>query len=236
MRQVPAYLLIGNGRVSRHFQHYFSLLNIPFLLWQRSNSTADLQQKIARATHILLLISDHAIEQFIADYLPQQNKIYLHFSGSLVSKHAFGVHPLMTFSEKLYSLAQYQTIPFVIDEHAPTFEELFPQLPNQHVRLPIALKTKYHALCALSGNFTCLLWQKLFTDFAIEMNLPPAIAHPYLLQQMQNLIEQPEAALTGPLARNDWQTIEKHLNVLQNDPFRDVYQSFVTYYQQLKRG
>jgi 2-dehydropantoate 2-reductase len=235
MRQVPHYLLIGNGRVARHFQHYFSLLQISFSHWQRQHTLEELQEKIKLSSHILILISDHAIKNFIATHLKNSGCTLIHFSGSLVTDLAHGAHPLMTFAEDLYLETQYKTIPFVIDQDAPDFHEILPGLTNQHVRLEKSLKAKYHALCVLSGNFSCMLWQKLFSTLEKEFKLPAAIAHPYFLQQTKNLYTNPETALTGPLVRADFQTINKNLQALESDPFREVYQSFVACYQKLEK-
>lgn len=236
MRQVPHYLLIGNGRLARHFQHYFSLLGISFEAWHRPQEWAFLQQKIKASTHILLLISDQAIEPLIDAIDPSllTSKTLIHCSGSLATQKAFGAHPLMSFGHTLYTEAQYRTIPFVIDETAPSFAELLPYLPNPHVRLRAELKPKYHALCVLAGNFSTLLWQKLFRDFEKELGLPPHIAHPYLQQLVQNWREDPGNALTGPLVRKDDATLSKNLQALENDPFHPVYQAFVTAYTQLQ--
>jgi hypothetical protein len=233
MQQAPSYLLIGNGRVARHFQHYFSLINIPFCTWQRSESLGMLQEKLTASSHVLILITDQEIEKFIVLHLKDAAVLLLHFSGSLISHHAYGAHPLMSFNQNLYTLEEYQSIPFVIDHDAPAFNELLPGLPNQHVRLEKTLKPKYHALCVMSGNFSCLLWQKLFSSLEHEFKLPPAIAQPYLQRQMQNLLHSPETALTGPLVRNDKDTIKKNIAALANDPFQDVYKSFIEAYQKI---
>lgn len=238
MRQVPLYLIIGSGRVARHFQHYFSLLHLPFETWSRKNPNENLHSpQLEKYSHILLLISDQAIQAFIDANLNDitANTILIHFSGSMVSQQAYGAHPLMSFSHHLYNLEQYQSIPFVLDHDAPPFEKLLPGLKNSHVSIPTALKAKYHALCVLSGNFSCMLWQKLFTSFEQEFNFSAATAFPYLLQQTQNLTLEPKNALTGPLVRNDAATIEKNLNALKNDPFLDIYKSFVSCYQQLMK-
>jgi predicted short-subunit dehydrogenase-like oxidoreductase (DUF2520 family) len=129
-------------------------------------------------------------------------------------------------------MEKYQQLSFVIDHDAPAFNTLLPGLSNQHVRLQKALKPKYHALCVLSGNFSCLLWQKFFSVLETELNIPHALAMPYLLQQTQNLCEHPATALTGPLVRGDHQTIQKNLHALDADPFQQVYASFVACYQQ----
>jgi 2-dehydropantoate 2-reductase len=238
MRQVPDasphYLIIGNGRVARHFLHYFSLLSLSYSHWHRQDSPDILQQQIKSATHILLLISDGAIEDFILKNLQNTNACLIHCSGSLSTVLAFGAHPLMTFSKDLYADEQYHSIPFVIDDDAPDFKELFPGLPNRQSRLPKNLKAKYHAFCVLSGNFSCMLWQKLFNGLDEELNLPSDFAIPYFLQQTQNILNNPKTALTGPLVRNDIRTIEKNLAALDGDPFQDIYKSFVTCYRKLQ--
>ena len=232
MRQVPQYLLIGNGRVSRHFQHYFSLLHIPFAVWQRSQSLQELQQQLVSATHVLVLISDGAIEAFIAEHIPA-HLTTIHCSGALVTDKAIGAHPLMTFSQDLYDLEQYQRIPFIIDADAPDFQMLFPSLDNPHVRLDKAAKAKYHALCVMSGNFSCILWQKLFSSLQTEFAFPQEIAFPYFEQQAKNILKNPATALTGPLVRGDEKTIQKNIAALKDDPFQAVYQSFVACYKKI---
>lgn len=233
VKQVPTYLLIGDGRAARHFQHYFALLRIPFATWSRkSDSLEILQQRITEASHILILIRDQAIDPFIREFLPNTRATCIHFSGSLVSEGAYGAHPLITFNESLYGLAEYLTVPFIVDHHAPDFAELLPGLPNANFRLNTDLKAKYHALCVLSGNFSCMLWKKLFHHLQTEFNLPESIAHPYLFRQMQNLAENSKTALTGPLVRGDTATIEKNLAALDQDPFQALYESFLICYQQ----
>jgi hypothetical protein len=227
MRQVPHYLIIGNGRVARHFRHYFSLLNLPVSGWSRCESSRQLKTLVPAATHILVLISDGAIEPFISEYLADAKAVKVHFSGALVSDKAYGAHPLMTFNTGLYTLDKYQSVPFVVDATAPDFAALLPGLPNSHVTLAPALKAKYHALCVLGGNFSCLLWQKFFTALVSEFHLPAEIGHAYLRQQTENLLTDYASAFTGPLARGDRKTIRKNLQALEGDPFQRIYQSFV---------
>ncbi len=239
MRQVPrnvCYLLIGNGRVARHFQHYFLSLQLPFVTWQRSESLSVLQDHLRHASHILLLITDDAIEPFIEAHLSKTTALLIHCSGSLVSRRAHGAHPLMTFGLESYAEAVYTQIPFMLDDHAPPFAEVLPGLPNPHFRLERLQKAKYHALCVLAGNFSCMLWQKLFQDFEQDLNLPAASAVPYLTQQMHNLVADYQSALTGPLMRGDALTLQRNVQALAGDPFQAVYQSFIQCYQSMQES
>jgi predicted short-subunit dehydrogenase-like oxidoreductase (DUF2520 family) len=227
MRQVPHYLIIGNGRTARHFRHYLSLLNLSVSQWSRPEPKARLKELLPAATHVLILISDQAIEPFIAEHLQETAALKIHFSGALASGRAYGAHPLMTFNTGLYTLDKYRSIPFVVDAAAPPFATLLPGLPNPHETLAPELKAKYHALCVLSGNFSCLLWQKFFATLESEFHLPAATGHSYLRQQTENLLTDYATAFTGPLARGDRETIEKNLAALEGDPFQRIYQSFV---------
>lgn len=231
MSYAPHYLIIGNGRVATHFRHYFSLLNIDFSSWHRGESEHKLNQTLSSATHVLVLITDNAIESFVKTHCEKKELIWIHFSGALVSDVVYGAHPLMTFNQETYPIDTYAKIPFVIDQDAPAYETLLPGLPNPHFYLPKNKKAKYHALCVLSANFSCMLWQKLFADFETEFNFPNDIAHPFLLQQMQNLLTDYRSALTGPLVRGDEETIEKNLSALRDDPFQSVYKAFLDCYK-----
>ena len=64
--------------------------------------------------------------------------------------------------------------------------------------------------------------------------MSPTIAHSYLLQQTTNLIANSSTALTGPLVRNDKATIEKNIAALAEDPFQEIYKSFVACYRKLQ--
>lgn len=234
MRQVPYYLIIGDGRMATHFCHYLSLLHIPFIQWSRKQHLfADLKTHIHHASHILLLIRDSAIAPFQEQYIGK-NKTVIHFSGQLSVEGIHSVHPLMTFTNDLYDLERYKSIPFVLIEKGPPFSSLFPDLPNPAYYIAKELKTFYHALCVIGNNFSCLLWKKLFQEFAQTLKLPSEAAVPYLTQTFNNIIKNPQGDLSGPLARKDMKTIEAHLEALKNDDFLNIYQSFVTFFNKGK--
>jgi hypothetical protein len=234
----PTYLLIGSGRLARHFSNYFSLENMAFVTWSRSaNSTAELENLTGKATHILLMISDAAIEPFCREHAEilglhdgnQENaKTVVHFSGALSLENVPSVHPLMSFSHALYGLEQYRKIPFILERGHASLGELLPGLINPHFEIESSLKPLYHALCVLSGNGTVLLWEKAKREFSEKLGLPPGVLNPYLGQTCLNLLsaEPGASVLTGPIARGDSFTIAKNLQALSGDPFENVYRSF----------
>jgi len=233
MRQVPSsYLIIGSGRVAKHFQCYLDLLHLPFQSWSRQDNTVqELLSFAEQCSPILLLISDQAIAEFLERHPFLKSKTLLHFSGSLTVAGVHSAHPLMTFAPGSYDLETYQKIPFILSEESPAFSLLLPGLPNASYRISEQLRPYYHALCVLSGNFTALLWQKFFKEIEERFQLPRELAHPYLKQVLQNLLRGSQQALTGPLARNDQKTISANLQALENDSFQQIYQAFVDAYK-----
>jgi hypothetical protein len=231
MRQVPHYLLIGDGRLARHLRHYMTLLALPCQQWHRRCATP-LAEMITDASHVLLLISDKAIEPFIDEYPVVLNKPLIHCSGSLSSERAVGAHPLMTFGHELYDQATYQRIPFILEQPYTTLAEVLPGLPNPSFAIPPAMKAYYHGLCVMANNFTTLLWQKFFSEMERQWQIPVDHLTPYLQRTFDNIARDHRHALTGPLARGDQLTIDKNLTALADDPFFDVYAAFVRAYQQ----
>jgi len=235
MGQVPKiYGIVGSGRVARHFSHYFQLKKIPFKTWSRKqNSSGEFASFVASCRVVLLLISDNVIEPFIrsqAEFLKDRKLV--HFSGSLTTDLAQGFHPLMTFNDQgFYDLKTYEQISFISEKEGPhTFQQVFPELRNRSFMIPQAKKAYYHALCVMANNFTTVLWQKLLLDFESKLLVPRTAAFPLLEQTALNLKQNAETALTGPLARGDWKTVEKNLESLKGDSFYEIYESFYEFF------
>jgi predicted short-subunit dehydrogenase-like oxidoreductase (DUF2520 family) len=223
----PTYGLIGRGRVATHLARYLELEGIPLIHWNRG---MDLRPGAAlRCADILLLaISDDAIEPFIAANGELRDRPLVHFSGSLTTETAHGFHPLMTFGPEPYDLETYRSMAFVAEKAAPPFDTLFPDLCNTCALIETDLKPLYHALCVLSGNFTTILWSKAMQDFEQRLHLPREVLYPFLERTAANTLRQGSAALTGSLARGERGTVERDLEGLAGDPFREVYLAVAT--------
>lgn len=240
MRQVPAlsdkysYLIVGNGRLSKHFQHYFHLKNISFKVWTR-NSDESLQSYEKNAQSILILINDDAIQNFleITSDTFSKKKNLIHCSGMLSTSLAESAHPLMTFADDLYSLEKYESVNFITEKNRKSFKELFPDLNNPAHTIESSVKKLYHAYCVLSGNFTTLMW-KFFFDYLKSINIPSSTAYPYLVATTENLMKTSQP-LSGPLIRNDSKTIFSHLEALENHPLKNIYISFLEAYDHMKK-
>jgi hypothetical protein len=222
---MTTYLMIGAGKLAQHLQYYLSALGHTPFLWDRAQDPHLLNAKLEKSTHVLLAISDGALENFYRSRLAGFDKTVVHFSGAVYFEGAVAAHPLMTFGPELYTLETYKKIHFVLSG-SDRMGEVLPGLPNSFSVLPAGAKPLYHALCVMGGNFPTILWQKMFADFA-ALGIPEHAAHLYLQTVLQNTLQNPHTALTGPLARKDIGTIEKNLRALEGDPFHAVYEAFV---------
>ena len=238
MRQVPdknnqySYLIVGNGRLSKHFQHYFSLKKISYKVWTR-NSEESFQSIGQSAKSVLVLIKDDEIQNFLDNNHKKlsNDKTWIHCSGMLSTNLAESAHPLMTFTDELYSIEKYESIIFITEKGRKSFKELFPELKNPNYEIESSEKILYHAFCVLSGNFTTMIWQ-FFFDYLKSKNIPESAAYLYLTTITDNL-KNNTAPLTGPIQRNDKNTIQKHLESLKDHPARNIYISFLEAYDKM---
>ncbi len=219
------YGLVGRGRLATHLTRYLGLEALNVIQWHRG-ANIPLRDGLHATEVILLAISDAAIEGFIDEHPEISDRPVVHFSGSLTIDGVHGLHPLMTFGPELYGLETYRSIPFVGERGGARFNELFPGLENPSWTIDPELKPLYHALCVLAGNFTTLSWVKAMEDFEARLGLPREILRPYLERTAANTLDRGRDALTGSLARADDGTIERDLDGLEGDPFREVYLSY----------
>lgn len=244
MRQVPFeagtpvhHLLVGNGKVSRHFAKYFSDLNLSFETWQTPRAISSDFFKNFRATHVWILVSDRAIESVAASIraglAPGLNPQMLHASGATVVSGVLGAHPLMTFGQALYDEEAYRRIPFVVENplNGEVTSSLLGGLPNAAVFLDPKNRALYHSLVSVAGNFPALLWTEVFERFECELGLPHEILAPFLFQTLTNVLESGEAALTGPLIRGDLPTVKNHRAALAGTALSPLYGAFEDFFQ-----
>ncbi len=219
-------LLIGSGRLAQHLQHWNSILPRPnrLLTWNRQESVELLQQKASKASITWLAISDSQIISFFEQHLTNFNAKTVHFSGALHDARIWCAHPLMSFPKDLFDQSTYKKIHFTVTG-PKTLGAAMPGFENSFSFMSAEDKPLYHALCVVSGNFPQLLWGEALPKFQ-KLNIPEVAFNTYIQQITNNFIRLQLNALTGPLVRKDFATIEKNKSALKDSKLEKVYQSF----------
>ncbi len=128
--------------------------------------------------------------------------------------HVFGFHPLQTFARG-GEPPQLSGIGCAIAGSTPdalaTARELAERLGMVPFELPDHKRAAYHAAASVASNFLVTL-QAMAEEVARDAGLEPAQARQLLAPLVRRTVDNwvalgPEAALTGPVARGDEQTV-----------------------------
>ena len=79
----------------------------------------------------------------------------------------------------------------------------------------------YHAGASIASNFLVTLHRAASRLFA-EAGAPPEALVPLMTRTIENDFD-----LTGPIARGDWETVERHRTALRGSGFEDAYDALV---------
>jgi predicted short-subunit dehydrogenase-like oxidoreductase (DUF2520 family) len=82
-------------------------------------------------------------------------------------------------------------------------------------------RASYHAGAAIASNFLVTLYRtasQLFED----AGAPPEALVPLMERTIEN-----DFALTGPISRGDWETVERHRSALRGSGFEQAYEALV---------
>ena len=188
-------------------------------------------KKIRNADMYLICVSDNAIESISNQITNNSRSIIAHCSGStnieILSNHEnHGViYPLQTFSKK--KEIQFDEIPILTESNnKKTLKKIdfFSKSLSQKV---IHCKSDERILVHISavftnnfGNYLNVISQKILKS----KNLDHKIILP-LIRETSDKLHQMDAkeAQTGPAYRNDEKTIKKHLHLLKNSEFFELY-------------
>ena len=75
----------------------------------------------------------------------------------------------------------------------------------------------YHAGASIASNFLVTLY-RVASDLVEQAGAPPEALVPLMRRTIENGFE-----LTGPIARGDWETVERHRHVLHHTGYAEVY-------------
>jgi predicted short-subunit dehydrogenase-like oxidoreductase (DUF2520 family) len=124
----------------------------------------------------------------------------------------FSVHPLQTLTRDRGADqldGAWGAVTAETDEARSTGRWLAETLGLRPFDLADADKPLYHAGAAMASNFLVTLYRAA-ARLLLETGVPPEALVPLMTRTIENGF-----ALTGPIARGDWSTVEAHLHALE---------------------
>lgn len=202
-----------------------------------------LQEMISSCDIILFTVPDGAIASVWEEAKPYvSGKIVVHCSGLHSSKifsdagrancYAYSLHPLMAVNSKENSWRELPKALFTIEgdeKYLHYIEEMMQGMGNKTRIISTENKIKYHAAAAILSNHLTALFdmsQTLFEQCGFEGR-----EELYQLAEgsLTNILKEGcMNALTGPVERNDVETVQKHLKVLDAQA-KAAYQANTAY-------
>lgn len=186
---------------------------------------------------IFLTVPDGQI-QTVSDVIAGGNvslagKALVHTSGALSSRvfsgmgnrvSGYSIHPIYAVNSKTDSYLHFQDCFITIEgegAYTEQFVDLFQKLGHTVRRISAEHKAKYHASAVFVSNLVIGLYA-MGSDLLTQCGFSPAEAEQALLPLFANNAENMQRvgmqeALTGPVSRCDMKTVEKHLQVLDQD-------------------
>lgn len=235
-------VLLGFGNVNSHLFNAFEKSDKVSVIQVYNRSIISLElglhgipftnkiDQIYDADVYIIGISDDSISTF-SESLKIQDKLVVHTSGGapmdrLSKKNRRGIfYPLQTFSKN--KELNFNKIPICIEAENPQdlalLEKLGKTISEVVVEIDSEKRAKIHVAAVFVNNFVNYLYQ-IGEEILEEDDIPFDLLKP-LIKETANKIQtlSPELAQTGPAKRNDTKTIEKHLKLLDDTPYKEVY-------------
>lgn len=194
----------------------------------------------------LLAVSDHGIDDIILE-LRLPGKTVAHTSGAVplrgmehISENCGVFYPLQTLTKG--TEVSFKEVPMLIEASNEPTEKRLTELAksiSKHVRTMDSHKRRaLHVAAVFVNNFANYMYT-IASDITKREEMEFSLLHP-LMQETLNKLKRstPRQVQTGPAKRNDYKTIEQHLNYLsKNEAYREIYlvltESIMTSYKDL---
>lgn len=194
------------------------------------------QELIADSDLLFITVTDGAI-QSVWESIKTENltgKFICHCSGSLSSgifsdisscgAYGYSVHPLYAIPSKTQSYKDLAQTMFTLEgepSHLELMKEWLSQLGNKVVTIPTESKAVYHAAAVFASNHVVavsMVANSLLEQCGFSADEALSAITPLMQGNLGHIVEQgPLQALTGPVERNDYTTIKRHLDCLPEE-------------------
>ncbi len=241
---------IGAGNVATQLALQFSkskTIKIEEIYSQKIENAIQLVSKIGQgkamdsldlsdslATFIVIAVKDDALKSVISNLKINPKTIVFHTSGSQpleileeLTQNIGVFYPLQTFSKE--KEIDFSSLNICIEAKdikiKKNLSELCKIIKAKEVFIDSNQRKYLHIAAVFSCNFVNHLWA-LSDEYLSDKNLSFDLLKPLLEETLEKaFLISPKNAQTGPAKRNDTEIINKHLNLLNENPnLHRIYQ------------
>jgi len=244
--------IIGSGNIATHFARFFydhglhitqvysrTMAHAHVLAEMVSAQAVDkLSELDTEVDLILLAVSDDSIADVAAQLPHSTRAIVVHTSGAtpLDVLSAFGrygvIYPPQSINNHV--MVDLSKIPFAIEGSSTEVEGILLEMMGKMAPGAFSCTSKQrlalHLASVFANNFSNALYQIAF-DILQRENLDFNLIKPLILETAQKVQTHiPKQVQTGPAIRNDFKTINTHLQFLSNTPeWAEIYQQLTDF-------
>lgn len=193
-----------------------------------ANATNRLDFSDSNANIFILVVSDDSIMDLAPSIYMPQGSILVHCSGS-VPLSALGYartentgvfYPLQTFSKG--KRVDFSEIPIGIEAENKNTQNALQRLAKTVSTKVIEMDSKARRTVHLSAVFACNFTNHMLSiskEILTSQEINFELLHPLIVETLNKSLNiGPENAQTGPAARGDMETLDKHYEMLRNAP------------------
>jgi predicted short-subunit dehydrogenase-like oxidoreductase (DUF2520 family) len=241
-------VILGAGNVAHHFVEALHHTNLEVIqIYSRSDASAkslaekyaipysaELSRLSSEADLYLFLLSDTGIKE-MAETFPYKNKVMIHSSGSIpmdifVDKTTqYGVfYPYQTFRKEIPM--DFAKVPLCLEaSDVELMQKLVGLAENLNCK-SYQIDSRQRQILHLAAVFACNFMNHCIhigENILNQHNIEKDLLNPLLEQSFNNVLNfTAEKSQTGPAIRNDKNIMNKHLELLSDNPeIANIYQS-----------
>ena len=197
-----------------------------------SHYTNEINQIPVEADLYIIAVKDEIIEEIIK-HIKLKYGIIVHTAGSIpmdVFKDRFenyGVlYPVQTFSK--FRDIDFTNIPICIESNNKILENKLIELAERLSDSVFLINSEKRKMLHLAAVFACNFANHMYsvaTEILNQSDISFDLLKPLIAETAQKAIDcDPQNAQTGPAVRNDQNVIQKHLELLKDNPeFEKIY-------------
>ena len=189
-----------------------------------SDSSADI---------IIICVSDDAIEEVAREIALPENAVIVHTSGSQpVSRLGYAIseqrgvfYPLQTFTKN--KRIAFDDVPILIEAEDLHTERILKRLAKSISKNVYSVSSKDRLALHMAAVFACNFTNHLFhvsDEILRKHGFDFELLRPLIAETINKSLDiGPANAQTGPAARRDMETLNRHLEYLEGNKYREVY-------------